>query len=671
MEESKYTGKTINLYQLLQEHTIQIPIIQRDYAQGRHDKKEIRENFLDALHDCVIHNSEIKLDFVYGSLVDSRFQPLDGQQRLTTLFLLHWYAATKEERLVIPEVKQNLKKFSYETRISSREFCSALVQESITIEYREQKIRDSIIDSNWFFLSWESDPTIDAMLRTLDAIHERFFNVDDLWDRLTSPLIQFYFVELENMGLTDDLYIKMNARGKLLTPFENFKASFQKKINDEDWEVSVAIKDTFGVKIDNDWIDFFWEYFRKNDTIDDAVIRFIAAVAMIIQSIERTKSSDDRIELITQLQEEPSRVRPIHFKTSSFAYLVSYFNTYNDHVILTGYIKNRLPFPMWRHDFRNSILSMIVIDDNILSTVQKNSATYTQKVLFFAQAEYFRRNTQIDEECYLDWMRVIRNIVSRADIEKDGSRPDIIRSPQAFDGVINLINELAVGCSNIHEYLVANPALKSQYAKEQIREEVEKSKLIISDVTLKEIIFHAEDNELLRGKIGFIFYAIDYDFIVTNFNVDLFQKVANVIHQYFNNEDGLNNDIRRAMLTIEVNDDYEFYSYWWSYWHVGKATKRRLFDKFREVEYFVNHEFYREYFKKLVYLLIDQSPKEIVSNFLPDPQFPNWKKRLIQETNILDEISNTNYIAIAEDNSHCYLLKSKRPRDIEGNIKIV
>jgi len=187
MEESKYTGKTINLYQLLQEQIIQIPIIQRDYAQGRRDKKEIRENFLDALYDCVINNSPIKLDFVYGSLVDSRFQPLDGQQRLTTLFLLHWYAATKEGRLAIPEVKHNLKNFSYETRISSREFCAALVEESITIESEEQEMRAAIIDSNWFFLSWESDPTIDAMLRTLDAIHQRFLHVDDLWNNLLPP----------------------------------------------------------------------------------------------------------------------------------------------------------------------------------------------------------------------------------------------------------------------------------------------------------------------------------------------------------------------------------------------------------------------------------------------------------------------------------------------------
>jgi hypothetical protein len=670
MKENKYTGKTINLYQLLEEQVIQIPIIQRDYAQGRKDKKEIRENFLNALYECLRLSEPIKLDFVYGSIVDERFQPLDGQQRLTTLFLLHWYAATKEKRISIPDVRSNLLRFSYETRISSREFCTALVEDSITIENEIKSISELIIDSNWFFLSWKSDPTIDAMLRTLDSIHVRFNNVDDLWTKLTSSLIQFYFVELENMGLTDDLYIKMNARGKLLTPFENFKAGFQKRIDDEGWENKVKLKESFGVKIDNDWTDFFWEHFRKNNSIDDTVIRFIATVAMIIPSIERTKSADERTDLITQLQEEPSSVRPSHFSHTSFKYLVDYFNIYHEKTILTDYLKERFSFPMWRHSPRSSVLSMIVFDENTFSTLQRNSATYSQKVLFFAQAEFFRRNEQFDETYYQDWMRVIRNIISRADIDKDGSRPDIIRSPQTFDGVINLINELAEGCSNIYHFLAGPHVLKSQFAKDQISEEIAKAKLIASDSNLKQIIFNAEDNELLRGKISFIFYVIDYDYIVNNFNVELFQKVSNTINHYFNDEDGLNNDIRRTMLTIELNGSYEFYTYWWSYWHVGNATKRRLFDKFREVEYFVNNEFYRVYFKKLVLSLIHQTPKEIISNFQPVDNFPNWKKRLITEPDILDNISNTNYIAIAEDNSHCYLLKSKRPRELDGNIKI-
>ena len=105
-------GKNIlNFFELIDnQKRIEIPIIQRDYAQGREDKKEIRDNFLNALQESISNNRKIQLDFIYGSKIEESFQPLDGQQRLTTLFLLHWYACMKEN---IPnEVRDKLKKFS-------------------------------------------------------------------------------------------------------------------------------------------------------------------------------------------------------------------------------------------------------------------------------------------------------------------------------------------------------------------------------------------------------------------------------------------------------------------------------------------------------------------------------------------------------------------------------
>jgi hypothetical protein len=142
------------------------------------------------------------------------------------------------------------------------------------------------------------------------------------------------------------------------------------------------------------------------------------------------------------------------------------------------------------------------------------------------------------------------------------------------------------------------------------------------------------------------------------------------MNRYFNSEESLNNDLRRALLTIEVSGNYEFYSYWWSYWYVASGTKRRLFDRFREMEYFI-HSDWREYFKKLVLRLCSKDMASIAKDFTPASDFPNWKLRLIKEPNLLDEKGKSNYIAIADDNSSCWLLKSKRPRDTEGSHKII
>ena len=80
--------------------SIEIPLIQRDYAQGRTDSRvtEIRDRFLDVLYDAVTGDANVGLDFVYGDVEGGTLRPLDGQQRLTTLFLLHWYLGYRAGR---------------------------------------------------------------------------------------------------------------------------------------------------------------------------------------------------------------------------------------------------------------------------------------------------------------------------------------------------------------------------------------------------------------------------------------------------------------------------------------------------------------------------------------------------------------------------------------------
>jgi hypothetical protein len=668
MSSTAYKGETLRFHDLLKKQKVEIPIIQRDYAQGRVDAKEVRLNFLKALFDSINSNSPIKLDFIYGSNSNDSFQPLDGQQRLTTLFLLHWYAATIGNELT-QENRNLLSKFSYETRINSRDFCLALVNNPINIDSKSDEIISTkIVDSNWFFLSWKKDPTIDSMLRTIDDLHKTFSTIEKLWDKLISSKssISFYYVELENIGLTDDLYIKMNARGKLLTPFENFKASFQKYVNDNKWEEGKQLMDCFAFKIDTGWTDYFWHNFNKNNSIDDALMRFIAANAMVRLSSEGALKAEERIAIIRQLQDQPNSVRPEQYTQDGFSYLSKCFEIYEK--VLKDKTNIRLPFPFWRHKTENSILSAVVYEENVYSA-QINSASYTQKVLFYAQTEYLVRVATFNESNFQDWMRVIRNIVSRGSLDKDGNRPDVIRSPESFDGAINLINELANGCENIYKYLSELGNLKSQFSKDQIEEEKNKAKLIIGKPQLKQAIFSAEDNELLSGRIDFIFYTIDYNNNVNEFNEPLFQSILNVFTTYFNTENSLSNDLRRALLTIEVNGNYEFYNYWWSYWNIISAPKRRLFDRFRELEYYLYSD-QREYFKKLVLLLTSKNLRQIALDFNPASDFPNWKKRLIKETNLLDNKGKSNYLAIMEDNSCCYLLKSKRPRDIEGSYKV-
>jgi uncharacterized protein with ParB-like and HNH nuclease domain len=124
----------LSFWELLNTRSIEIPIIQRDFAQGRVNKVKVRSDFLERLKSALIDNP-VELDFVYGSEENNLFLPLDGQQRLTTLFLLHWFIANKErgllEKVILEDVRNRLAKFTYETRSSSREFCHELIHKSV------------------------------------------------------------------------------------------------------------------------------------------------------------------------------------------------------------------------------------------------------------------------------------------------------------------------------------------------------------------------------------------------------------------------------------------------------------------------------------------------------------------------------------------------------------
>ena len=167
--------------EVVQLQKIAIPLIQRDYAQGRMDGdvNRVRNRFLSALHDAIT-DKPITLDFVYGDIDEKGVMtPLDGQQRLTTLFLLHWYAAKKEN--VANEESEFLAKFSYETRYSARYFCAELVKFCPSFN---EKISAEIINQAWFPLDWKKDPTISSMLVMLDAINDKFKDVEDIWSKL-------------------------------------------------------------------------------------------------------------------------------------------------------------------------------------------------------------------------------------------------------------------------------------------------------------------------------------------------------------------------------------------------------------------------------------------------------------------------------------------------------
>lgn len=273
--------------------SVEIPLIQRDYAQGRTDARasDIRERFLDVLHQALTSGNDVGLDFVYGDVEDGTLRPLDGQQRLTTLFLLHWYLAYRAGQL---DNQHAWMRFSYATRPTARLFCEQLVTAKPPSD--EPDPAAWIVDQPWYLYVWRNDPTIQAMLVMIAAIHGRFDGCDphSAWQRLVdtdAPAISFQLLPIDDMGSGEDLYIKMNSRGKPLTPFENFKARFERAIA---WSGDKSTE--FDHRIDGPWSDIMWRLRGDDAIVDDKFLRYFEFITDISQWRTGQLPGRDRLE---------------------------------------------------------------------------------------------------------------------------------------------------------------------------------------------------------------------------------------------------------------------------------------------------------------------------------------------------------------------------------------
>ena len=523
------SGKRLTFFELIKEYHIQIPIIQRDYAQGRVTAHEIRESFLEALFAYLEENKKHRdLDFVYGNqsneAVDdeTKFIPLDGQQRLTTLFLLHWYLAIKDgeidklrKHLVFSKQGESKKsKFSYETRTSSKEFCDSLLLADVNLNKllepdkdKNNSLSKTIKDSSWYFLSWETDPTIQSMLIMLDDIHSKFKESSKFFQRLTSddnPVITFQFLDLKEFNLTDDLYIKMNARGIPLSPYENFKAKFEQHLKKSDFNTKhsytltfdgkpkqVDVKNYFSHKIDTDWANLFWNHtLADKKKFDKLIMNFIRAV--VVNNYAASSGSSDFLKYLIDKRNEDISFQ----RYSKNACLTE--KTVIDLITILDLIKNGN-----QKVKRYLINSFHYSEAEQFDIVVNNSfvqAGYVERIKFHAYCQYLIQwktdSGFSDIEGLEKWMRVVYNLT-------ENTAP--YNNEREFSNSIQGINQLLAQSNNILNHITTLDEIIG-FDEIQFNEEKIKAHLILKDNKWDDLIYSIEKHGYFKGQIGFILF---------------------------------------------------------------------------------------------------------------------------------------------------------------------
>lgn len=481
--------------EIVQLKKITIPIIQRDYAQGRIDPEvnRIRGRFLDSLHHA-INIDPITLDFVYGDINEQGVMvPLDGQQRLTALFLLHWYAA-KKEKIDVTEYLF-LENFNYETRYNARDFCSFLIKFNPSFT---KKLSEEIVDQAWFPLDWRKDPTISSMLVMLDAIHDVFVDTQNIWPKLKDKAITFYFLPIKDMGLTDELYIKMNSRGKPLTQFEHFKAELERELRKVDESTAKRIIE----KIDIDWTDMLWKYRGDDNVIDDEFLRYFRFICDIIcyhNGGTTQGRSNDEFDLLKEFFSVQSENVITNIQT-----LENYFDCWcyiqgddTPDKFLERFISHEHQIGKIKIEKRYEINIFKDCVDNYADIFGNGNRLFplNRIILLYAIISYLLNKNTISESEFSRRLRIVNNLVqnsedeiSDSELRSSGNRmPAILKQVDAIikTGTIDATIDKGL---NLHQ--LAEESLKITWVENNPKK--------------TDMLFELEDHDLLQGQISIV-----------------------------------------------------------------------------------------------------------------------------------------------------------------------
>ena len=511
--------ETTTLKNLLSENNpygisgITIPRIQRAYAQGRSDAHAVktRERFLSAIHNGLINNG-LTLDFIYGNIQNGQLIPLDGQQRLTTLWLLHWYADKKES---IND--KRLARFSYNTRYSARDFLIKLVNYEPSLETR---LSDEIKNEGWFPMEWSNDPTVRGMLTMLDEIQKRFADIDDLWNKLDK--INFYFRDIEEMELTDDIYIKMNSRGKPLTDFEHFKAELLKIIRSENNDEAASKR--IGLKIDREWTDLLWVYRDEYNLVDNRFLNFFRIISLILIYKSDRSSSEfdlkDDFSLLDRLyKNQPNNVA---FLELAFDCMV---NIQNKTLISNSSITNPIGdffgsfLSSGHHEHGKVVAPQQITNLDILEEVLNGKALKTNTlywiIMLYSFLLYLMKYDTIKEIDFRRRLRVVVNLLKN-------SRNEVVDTPNGDAGNRMPANlrqvENIILSGEISDCITIDNDKRQNFNVIQMEEERQKLQFTNEHPEHSANLFQLEDYHLLQGRTDIVGYE----------NTHLYQRFINV-----------------------------------------------------------------------------------------------------------------------------------------------
>lgn len=475
---------------------------------------ELREAVQRSIEEKKPH-SNIGFIYAYYDLeIFDRYYLIDGQQRITTLYLFLLALAVKsgkENYFLNSYFKNSQPKVDYKVRETAHEF----LVEFIPFILEKGNVGE-VKEQSWYFSDYENDKTIQSHIRNYKTIEKHIQNsVVDF--EFAENNIELWYFDTEKSEQGEELYIYMNSRGEPVQPNENIKAQLLEGFNEKD-------KHTWGSKWE-EWQNFFWKNKGTNPNADkgfDEFLRWVKIMEYI--KLNKGKSQKNHADYIKEIKGS---------KKLSKEYL-------NLHLIEKDF--NAIKKLSENKD-------LLYFNSEWLQGVT-SLADYVRLLPVILYVSQYPKSTTVEINRF---SRFFYNILRFEDVSKN---------PAEYASQVLLLVEgfLIKGLSDVTDLGLVK--IITEYDNILTKEELFKFDLYknspkgFSREELEDAFWKLEDFKLSDGSIGLVLNCMKTDLDKPdskNFKFDVFKKYSSLFQKLFTKPDDL---LRRTLLTF---GDFSFH----------------------------------------------------------------------------------------------------------------
>lgn len=589
MAVQKYLEE-LSVQQLISNYNFIVPEIQREYVWGNNDYQILDKFFCDIkdaikesttneeestqikglekmleraddkdkesiikLIDTYLSKKDLNIGFLYSYRPDyyvyndrnDDVYLIDGQQRLTTLFLALFYFSLKENSnyedfKYIFRFDEKLEKigFDYRVRTLTHSFLIELIANS-------EKLEDltDINQKKWFLTDFSNDVTVKAMIGTINKLHEHFKEDKTDYYQFVKKQIRFWHFKTEETSQGEELYITMNSRGQQLADNETVRAKLfeneKLKTQQIDW----------GAKWEN-WQDFFWKNKDDEGNADNGLNQFLRWVNIIEVFASKKFKTRDEAEKQYKLLISDNQV----LEDVTLFEIEPYFNALNE--IKRYFDEGFFDIDYFKNNFNKDWLKGDLDQKHLMKLLP---------ALMFIKANKPKEHLN-------RFIRFFSNITNDSDIAKN---------PDTF--IVECIQLTKLFLENSFNDIADIIIFNELFPRILTNEEVCKLSLfknendVIKRNNLEEAFWKAEDFKINKGKIGHLLqmsiyknddiesfsYVRLFDYNIIN-EIDLikFQDVFSAYYELVIREKEIWGDLIDSEIYTEINDRVYLQGYW-------------------------------------------------------------------------------------------------------------